>query len=298
MYSQYILNEFLLNPAVAGIDGMTTINLTGRKQWAGIQNTPETYSASVSARILKSPFSVSKSKYRKGSSGRVGLGMAFVSDKSGAISRTNLKLTYAYHIFIRNYQLSFGLDALLGQFKVDADLIDFRDDDEYIQGLIGKSAFVPDAGVGINFSNKNGHVGFAAANLFETKIKFGGISVEADGVHNIRQYLIYGVYKIGLQNKKWEFEPSTLIRGNEDLRFTADITARFIYLKEYWAGISYRTTGDLVLLMGLKVNRFYFGYSFDYGFNQLSLSSYGSHEIVMAVKLGDSTRRYRWLERY
>ena len=46
------------------------------------------------------------------------------------------------------------------------------------------------------------------------------------------------------------------------------------------------------------MQRFYAGYSFDYGFNQLSYRSYGSHEIVMDCKLGDSVRRYRWLERY
>lgn len=94
------------------------------------------------------------------------------------------------------------------------------------------------------------------------------------------------------------FEPSVLIRGNEDLRFSADITARFIYRREYWAGISARTSGELILLCGIKLNRFYVGYSFDYGFNQLSYRSYGSHEIALALKLGDSLRRYRWLERY
>ena len=44
-YSQYIMNEFLVNPSVAGVDGQTSIDLSARKEWLGfVPNTPETYS--------------------------------------------------------------------------------------------------------------------------------------------------------------------------------------------------------------------------------------------------------------
>ena len=33
LYSQYTFNGFLLNPAVAGAEGYTAINLTNREQW-------------------------------------------------------------------------------------------------------------------------------------------------------------------------------------------------------------------------------------------------------------------------
>ena len=299
VYSQYILSEFLINPAVAGIDGMTTINLSGRKQWVGLQNTPETYSASISTRILKSPFKVSRNRYRRGSKGRVGLGAAFISDKNGAINRTNFKFVYAYHIFIQNYQLSFGLEAYAMQFKIDEDLIDFRDPDHPdIEGLIGKSAYVPDAGAGISFSTSRANIGFSATNLLQSPIKFGNINIASKELQHIRHYVLYGFYKRELRNRKWDFEPSFILRGNEKLRFTADLSGRFIYKREYWAGLSIRTSGEFILLLGIKMNRFYIGYSFDYGLNQLSRLSYGSHEIIIAIKLGDSLRRYRWLERY
>jgi len=299
IYSQYILSEYLINPAVAGIDGMTTINLSGRKQWIGLQNTPETYSASVSTRLLKSTFSIKKNKYRKGSKGRVGLGAAFVSDKNGAINRTNLKFTYAYHIFVYNNQLSFGLEAYATQFKIDKDLIEFRDPDHPdIEGLLGKSAFVPDAGAGISYTTRKAGIGLSVTNLLQSPIKFGDINISSKELRHIRNYTIYGIYRMVLNNNNWGFEPSFILRGNEDLRFVADVTARFIYDHEYWAGLSYRTSGELILLLGIKVNKLYIGYSFDYGFNQLSRLSYGSHEIMLAIKLGNSLRRYRWLERY
>ncbi|MCG8699721.1 MAG: type IX secretion system membrane protein PorP/SprF, partial [Bacteroidales bacterium] len=36
IYSQYWMNKFLLNPAVAGHEGYTSVNLTVREQWVGL----------------------------------------------------------------------------------------------------------------------------------------------------------------------------------------------------------------------------------------------------------------------
>lgn len=309
VYSQYILNEFLINPSVAGIDGMTTINISGRKQWFGVKYAPETYSASVSSRVLKSPLSVSGNKLRKGSKGRVGLGAAFVCDKNGAISRTNIQLTYAYHIFIQNYQLSFGLKAYATQFKIDEDLIDLDQPDPAVEEMIGRPTIIPDAGAGISLSSAHSHIGFSVSELLQSMVKFGSIELDTKEFKHIRQYSLYGYTRKSIQQTGWEVEPSMLLKGNEELRFCADFSARFIYQKEYWAGLSFRTSGDLILLLGLKRNRFYLGYSFDYGFNpmyqlnyidkdKLDYRNYGSHEIVLAYRLGDSLRRYRWLDRY
>ena len=40
IYSQYMMNSFLLNPAVAGHEGYTSVNLTVREQWLGLQDAP------------------------------------------------------------------------------------------------------------------------------------------------------------------------------------------------------------------------------------------------------------------
>jgi len=299
IYSQYILNEFLVNPAVAGIDGMTSINMTGRKQWLGLQHTPETYSVTFSTRILKSPFSVQNRRYHKGSKGRVGLGGAFVTDWNGAINRTSLQFSYAYHIFIRNNQLSFGMSLVATQFRIDQDLITLRDpNNDPVTDVLGKSAYIPDAGAGLSYSSRKGIISISAVNLFQSPIKFGNQEFRSQDLDHIRQYNLYGLYRYQLRNQRWEIEPSVLVRGNEKLRFAADITGRLIYRKEYWAGLSFRATKDFILLLGMKINRVYIGYSFDYGLNELSKASYGSHEVVLAIKLGDSNRRYRWLERY
>ena len=46
VYSQYLFNKYLINPAVAGSDGCTSLNHTTRQQWTGYQGAPQTYSLS------------------------------------------------------------------------------------------------------------------------------------------------------------------------------------------------------------------------------------------------------------
>src|SRR5512137_2244083 len=93
MYSQYIMNGFLVNPSIAGRDGYTTVNLTVREQWVGMQDAPSTYAASFQTRLLRNSY-ISKStavkkklvKPTKGS--RVGLGGYLFSDYNGIMRRT------------------------------------------------------------------------------------------------------------------------------------------------------------------------------------------------------------------
>ena len=305
IYSQYVLNEFIINPSVAGVDGMTTINLTGRKQWLGWEFAPETYSVSVSTRILKSmsPFVDRKNpgaaSIKKGSSGRVGLGAAVVKDRNGAIDRTSINLSYAYHIPMYHKQLSFGLTMLLNQLRIDEELAQVGDPNDPVNSLIGASTYSPDAGFGIDYSTPKYHAGISVFNLFQSPVKFGEQSIGYKELKQIRHYHLLTTYRNTFKSTpKWEYEPSIVARGNEKLQGSAELSVRFIYEKEYWFGFSYRSSKDIIILMGIKLNKMYFGYSFDYGFSDISKLSYGSHEIVMAIKLGDSARRYRWWNRY
>jgi hypothetical protein len=77
-----------------------------------------------------------------------------------------------------------------------------------------------------------------------------------------------------------------------------DLTTRVYYRDDYWAGLSYRTGDALILLLGLKYDRFYFAYAFDFTLTDIRRQSFGSHELTLAVKFGESARRYRWINAY
>src|SRR3954462_583016 len=41
-YTQYILNQYIINPALTGIENYTDVKLSHRHQWVGIQDAPVT----------------------------------------------------------------------------------------------------------------------------------------------------------------------------------------------------------------------------------------------------------------
>src|SRR5258708_39838891 len=50
-YTQYIFNNFLLNPAVSGIENYTDVKAGYRSQWTGLQGAPVTSYLTVNAPI-------------------------------------------------------------------------------------------------------------------------------------------------------------------------------------------------------------------------------------------------------
>jgi type IX secretion system PorP/SprF family membrane protein len=47
LYSQYMMNAFLLNPAIAGSVDYFPVRLTARQQWVGINDAPSTQALSA-----------------------------------------------------------------------------------------------------------------------------------------------------------------------------------------------------------------------------------------------------------
>jgi len=305
MYSQYVMNGFLINPSFAGSDGYTSLNLTAREQWVGIQNAPSTYAVSFQTRLLKNSYiqkttTVRKKLVKPTRGGRVGLGGYIFNDQNGIISRTGFEIAYAYHIAMQNSnQLSFGLAATGYQFAVDLDGAVITDlDDEFLNNY-DRVVFIPDFNFGVSFTNRNFYLGFAATQLFRGSLMVGNSANNPNT--ELGHFFLSGGLKIPLTgNEEWIIEPSVLMKSSDMFlkAFQADLTARVYYKDNYWAGISYRTQDALVFLVGFSYDRYYFAYAFDFLLSDIRQYSYGSHELSFAVKFGDNARRYRWLNRY
>ncbi len=301
VYSQYMMNGFLLNPAVAGAEGFTALNLTAREQWLGFQHAPSTYAVSAQTRLtrtnsLSKLLSIKKRRgRRRRPSGKVGLGAYLYNDQNGAVRRTGMQMTYAYHIFINNSQLSFGASLSMFQFKLDVSQADFTDGvyDPLVSN--NNSIIIPDANFGVYYKSFAYYLGFSAVQLAQSSLKFSDQT--ASNFKMLRHYYLTGGYMFTLQ-RDYEIIPSVLVKATENLAFQADINIKGFYKQDYWVGFSYRTSGAIVGMIGFKYDKYQFGYAFDYSFNQMSNYSFGSHELMLGVKFGDNRRRYRWLNRF
>ena len=300
LYSQYMLNGFLLNPAVAGAEGYTAVNLTVREQWLGLTDGPATYALSFQTRLMKdSQISRGKSVRRRGRSasrgGRVGLGGYFFNHSNGAVDRTGIKLTYAYHIDLESAQLSFGLSMVGYQYRLDENKIKLEIPDDDLWLGIHQSVFIPDADAGVYLSNADFWVGLSVDQLLEAAIKFGDDGYESFVME--RTYNLMGGYDF-MVNRDLTLSPSAYIKVTEAGKIQADISGRAYFRKDFWGGLTYRTGHSVVVMAGVRVDRLVFGYAYDIGLNGLMKYTYGTHEFSFAARFGDVASKYRWLNRF
>ncbi len=301
VYSQYSSNKFLLNPASAGSDGYTSINLIAREQWVGFSESPKTHAITIESRILKNSFisknaSIKRKRRLSSRSGRVGWGGHIFNDKNGKFSRTGVEGTYSYHLDISDYRLSFGLSLMFFQCKLRTSELVFSDNetDKLANGK-NQSLVIPDASFGTYLTSRDFYAGISIMQIMQSAIKF---SNESESEYKLkRQYNILAGYKY-IINDEFDIEPSFLLKFTQISRPQLDLNIKVSYMNDISGGLSFRTGSSLIIFTGVTLNRYYFGYAFDYNFNSLMNHTFGSHEIILAVKLGDNARRYKWLDVY
>lgn len=303
-FSQYIMNGHMVNPSLTGMDGYSTASVTVREQWMGLKGGPSTYVASFQTNLLKDSYISRFLKVRRKASrptkpSRVGLGGSIFNDNNGIIRRTGLKLDYAYHIPLRSRiaggdDFSFGLSMITYQHVLRTDLLngDYSDD-PYLNNY-DKSVFITDFSFGANYTTEKYYVGFAMTNILRGGLIYANEYKNKRG--EVGHYFLTGGMSFDL-NKDWTLKPSAFIKLSDNISKSAqaDITARMFYKDDYWGGLSYRTGDAVILMFGMKYSQFYIANSFDFILSDIRNKSFGSYEITVAVKFGESPRRFRWI---
>ena len=112
-----------------------------------------------------------------------------------------------------------------------------------------------------------------------------------------RQYYLFGSYDF-LKSSSEIIQPSFLLLMSEQFKPQADIGVTYIYKQDFWAGLAFRTSGAFITNIGVKYQNIFIGYAVDFSMQEIQRITYGTHEITFALKFGDNSRRYRWLDRY
>jgi len=214
-------------------------------------------------------------------SGNVGIGGYVFNDRNGIIDRTGIQGTYSYHIWMDQNQLSFGVSLTGYQLKLDDRNAIMHNYDDPLLNNSRKALFVPDINLGVYYSNPDYYLGFSTAQLLQSALKFGN-----DGFQDykmLRHYYLMGGYGFFLDNGI-TIEPSFLVQATFESKLQMDINTRVYYRDDYWGGISYRSSGAFIMMGGVKVDRFYFGYAFDYTTSSIRKHSFGSHEFMVSVQ--------------
>jgi len=159
----------------------------------------------------------------------------------------------------------------------------------------GLNMFTPDFSMGIFYTEESYYGGISINQLFQSSIQFGKSDYTEYRLY--RHYYITGgyVYKI---NREISIEPCMLLKVTKTSNPQLDLSTKVNFKEDYWGGISFRTGSAFVLFGGVAVDNYSFGYAFDYNLTSIRKHSFGSHEVMLAIKFGDNARRFRWLHRF
>ena len=276
--TQYMNNNYVINPAVAGMYDYYQVNTTIRNQWLGMNEGPRTSVISI---------------YGKHSD-NVGLGGTVYNDVAGPTSRVGGSASYTYTLQLtQKMNLSLALQGGFTQFKIIKENIPVKDQNDPL--ILGNDVVrtLPDATFGINISGNKWYIGAAIPQLLSSELNlmddnFARIydTISQNGKLANHIYVL-GSYTYDI-NTVISIEPCFFLRSVVGAKTQMDFGLKSEYKDMFWLGMNYKINNDLsslATLLGYNINnRFNIGYS--YGIPSSATSNYhsGSHEFMLGVK--------------
>jgi type IX secretion system PorP/SprF family membrane protein len=286
-FSQYMLNNFLINPAIAGIEDYADVRVSNRRQWQGLDGAPVTYYLTAHTSLNKG---ASGTKYHKGLAHH-GVGVSFHTDKTGPLRRTALMGSYAYHMPVtRTINVSAGASAGVIRNSINSSELKLANPSDPLLGSGNISNSVLDLNLGLWLYSQNFSVGVAGAQLLENAGSFEPEGSRNPSLDLQRHYFITGSYRI-TPTPDFDVIPSVMVKLADPSPTSIDGSLRVLYKKQFWVGAGYRHEDALVAMVGVYVNPLIdVSYSYDATLSNLNRVSSGTHEVVVGFKLLNTKR--------
>ena len=255
MFSQYMLNGLVINPAYAGVHKVTDVTLIYRNQWTGIDGAPETQTLSLHT-LLKDQKS--------------GVGFNVIRDNIGITSQTMVNANYAYKLPLRSGMLSLGLMGQLNFVNFDFPELNLQTGND--------PAFT---------GNENTReVSFGAGLFYHSERFFAGLSMPHLARSDLfkRHWFIHTGYVIDVKPFV-KLKPSALVKYVNGAPLEVDLNATFFWKNRFWLGVSLRSFDGIYALTGINITRqLGVGYAFDLALTDLNAYAKGTHEIMLKYR--------------
>jgi type IX secretion system PorP/SprF family membrane protein len=282
-FSQYMVNQYILNPAAGGTDNNLDLAAGYRKQWTTFSGSPETFyfSGHLPIRAAKKP------SKKNANAPFHSAGTFIYSDKAGPLTKTSFLLSYGYNIALfRKYRLAMGLFGGVLNMRLDNSQLKFDQEGEV---LTSYNKVLPDASAGFWFYNDKLFAGLSMNQLF-----YNGVQFYKETGYLVYHYYLTGGYKIPLGYARsskgaadFYLVPSVLLKyGGWGTAPSLDLNVKLNYTNLFWVGSSYRIGDAAVALAGIKIpakenGALEIGYAYDYPLSKINAYTTGSHEIIL-----------------
>lgn len=271
--SQYMFNDFIINPAVAGTKNYAPLSFSFRRQWMGMDDAPVTQNLSLHSYIGKN----------------TGAGAYFYNDVAGPTRRTGFSGAFSYQFQTgSSSKLSLGLSASVTQFVLDQNKLHTEIPGDVAIINSTNNQLIRDFNFGAYWYGERFHVGLTAFNLMESKNDLFDLTTPVTNVLN-RAFYLTGGYTFDA-GENFKVEPSLLFRYMIDALYQVDFNLRGIYKDHYWLGASYRLEDALSMMLGADLDVFTIGYSYDLTMSRLATYNSGTHEVFLSVKINKGAK--------
>jgi len=269
LYTHYMNNTLVVNPAYAGSRDALTLTALYRSQWVGFTGAPVTQTLTMHAPLRNE---------------HIGLGFSFLNDKIGPTNNTSVFVDYAYIIKLtEKSKLAFGLSAGLNIYNANLNSLQLdQQTDPTFQNNINNHV-TPNFGFGAYYSRERFYTGISVPDLLQNSYLLE--SPETKNTLTGREQRSYFLIAGALFNltDNLAFKPTTLVKVTAGAPIQADLTASFILMKRLLVGAMYRTGDSFGGLVGFDItDQLHLGYSYDWSYGlQTGTYNSGSHELVL-----------------
>jgi type IX secretion system PorP/SprF family membrane protein len=307
-YTQYILNTFIINPAVAGIENYWDVKASYRHQWTGLNGAPVTSYLTVHGPLRKSDYPQASitgltppgenprgkaywQQYEVPPS-HPGVGMTILNDKTGPLNRFSITGTYAHHIGLTTRtSLSAGISVGMQSVSVDASMLNFQQSGDPVvanSSLLNK--WKPEVNAGLLLYSANYYISLAAQNIVPQELTYDNGKIVGDSLKRgklVPHLFLSGGYRLWLSDDV-SLLPSVMVRAVSPAPISFDVNAKALWRDRLWVGASYRIQDGYAAMLGVNINStINIGYSYDYTASSLNTVSRGTHEILVGFLIGN-----------
>ena len=268
--SQYVSQDYLYNPAVAGSRPWFELRTAHRYQWVGVQDAPRTFMLSSTSPVGR----------------RMGLGGFLFTDNVGPTRRSGFQLTYAYHLQLSDkLRLGLSLSGGMVQFLIDASKITFHDGSDPVMDDQLRGDVMPDATFAFLLHHPDYWFGATAPQILNNRIYF--FDEQEETLSRLeRHYYATGGYRIRF-SEDLRLEPSFLVKYVNPVPPKVDVNLTLNFKDMLWIGAGWRSNDAIPIMVGCWLKEmFQFGYSFDLTTTGMRRYSQGTHEVMLALTFG------------
>lgn len=303
-YTQYLANQYIINPAIAGIENYTDIKLSHRLQWQGLTDAPVTSYFTIHGPIGKqdekttatsfgnpgqNPRGVAYWESYEASKPHHGWGVQVINDKIGPLSNLAAYATYAFHTGISpRTNLSAGISGGVSKVSLNADKLQFAtqvDPAVMANGNLNKMNL--DVNAGLYLYSADYFIGVSALQIVPQKIVWRDNVVKQEDGKIVPHFFATAGYRFSAGDD-WNITPSVLIKYVSPVPPQIDLNSKFQYLDKFWFGVGYRHKDGFNGMAGLLIsNRLNVSYSYDYTISKLNNYTRGSHELILGFLIGN-----------